>query len=208
MLQHHHAIGDIGDDAEIVSDEHHRHVAATLQVSDQLQDLRLRRDVQRRRRFVGDQHGRLQRQRHGDHHALALAAGQLMRIGAHRTLGIRQADLAQQLERFLLSLPRRQEIMRLEHLGDLVADPHHRVQRRHRLLKHHGDVAAAQRQPRVLVEREQVLPLEDDLAGLGFTFSGSRPISAWAHIDFPEPDSPTTQRILPAVRSNDTSSTA
>ena len=165
MLKHDHAIGDIGDDAEIVGDEHHRHVAATLQVADQLENLRLRRDVQRRRRLVGDQHGRLQRQRHGDHRALTLAAGQLMRIGAHRPLRVRQADLAQQLERFLLSLPRRQEIMRLEHLGDLLADPHQGVQRRHRLLKHHGDVAAAERQPRALIKRQQVLPLEDDLAG-------------------------------------------
>src|SRR5450756_281205 len=42
----------------------------------------------------------------------------------------------------------------------------------------------------------------------GTTLSGRSPIRAWAHIDFPEPDSPTTQRILPAVRSNETPSTA
>ncbi len=105
MLKHDHAVGDIGDDAEIMGDEHHRHVAATLQVADQFQDLRLRRDVERRGRLVGDQHGRFERQRHGDHRALTLAAGQLMRIGAHRRFRIRQADLAQQVEGFLLCAP-------------------------------------------------------------------------------------------------------
>ena len=157
MLQHDHAVGDIGHDAEVMGDEHHRHVATALQVADQFQDLRLRRDVERGGRLVGDQHGRFERKRHGDHRPLTLAAGQLMRIGAHRRFRIRQADLAQQVESFLLALPRRQEIMRLEHLGDLVADPHQGVQRRHRLLKHHGDVAAAQRKPAALVQLEEIL---------------------------------------------------
>jgi hypothetical protein len=58
-----------------VGDEHDGHVAAALQVTDQLEDLRLRRDIERRRWFVGDEHGRLERQRHGDHGALALTAG-------------------------------------------------------------------------------------------------------------------------------------
>src|SRR5882757_5189815 len=40
------------------------------------------------------------------------------------------------------------------------------------------------------------------------TVSGNSPISAWAHIDFPDPDSPTTQTISPATRSNETPSTA
>ena len=59
----------------------------------------------------------------------------------------------------------RQQAMRLEHLGDLVADPHQRVQRRHRLLEHHRDVAAAQAEPLVLVEGQEVLSLKQNLAG-------------------------------------------
>ena len=47
-----------------------------------LQDLRLDRDVERRRRLVGDQQRRAADQRHGDHRALAQAAGKLERIGA------------------------------------------------------------------------------------------------------------------------------
>ena len=41
---------------------------------DQPQDLRLRRDIQRGGRLVGDQQRGLQRQRHGDHDALPLSA--------------------------------------------------------------------------------------------------------------------------------------
>ena len=94
VLKHDHAICDLGDDAEIVGDEHDGHVAAALQIADQLEDLRLRRDLERRGRLVGHQHGRLQRQRHGDHRALALASRQLMGVGAHDPLRIGQADLA------------------------------------------------------------------------------------------------------------------
>ena len=36
--------------------------------------------------------------RHGDHHALALAAGQLMRIGLHAALGLGNAHELQQLD--------------------------------------------------------------------------------------------------------------
>ena len=51
-------------------------------LSHQREDLRLDRDVERRRRLVGDQQQRIAGQRHGDHHALAHAAGQLVRIVA------------------------------------------------------------------------------------------------------------------------------
>ena len=50
--------------------------------SDDVEDLRLDGDVERGGRLVGDQHLRIAGQRHGDHGALAHAAGQLMRIFA------------------------------------------------------------------------------------------------------------------------------
>ena len=51
-----------------------------LQLAQQVEDLRLDRHVERGRRLVGDQQLRLAGQRHGDHHALAHAAGELVRI--------------------------------------------------------------------------------------------------------------------------------
>ncbi|MDT4844099.1 hypothetical protein FQZ97_780420 [compost metagenome] len=74
LAHHHDAVGDVGHHAEIVRDENDADAHALLYILDQAQDLRLRRNVQRGRGLVGDQHVRLQRQRHGDHHPLALAA--------------------------------------------------------------------------------------------------------------------------------------
>jgi hypothetical protein len=37
-------------------------------------------------------------ERHGDHHALALAAGELMRVGVSRRSGLSRPDLAQELD--------------------------------------------------------------------------------------------------------------
>jgi hypothetical protein len=60
--------------------------------------------------LVGDQHARLEGQRPGDHHPLALAAGQLVGV-AGRAAG-RQADLLQQPPDLGLSLL----------VGDLVVE--------------------------------------------------------------------------------------
>ena len=48
---------------------------------EQLEDLRLHRHVERRRRLVGDQQLGVVDERHRDHHALAHAAGELVRVG-------------------------------------------------------------------------------------------------------------------------------
>ena len=74
------AVGDLGHHAHVVRDERDRHAFLVLQQLDQLEDLGLDRDVERGGRLVGDQELRLARERHGDHHALAHAAGEPVRI--------------------------------------------------------------------------------------------------------------------------------
>ena len=69
-----------------------------MSVRQQFQDLRLDGDVERGGRLVGDQQLRVVRQRRGDHHPLALAAGELVRIGVEPFLGIRQPGLVQQVQ--------------------------------------------------------------------------------------------------------------
>ena len=59
-------------------DEHHRHADFLLELADELEDLGLNGDVERRGRLVGDQQLRLAGERHGDHHALAHAARECM----------------------------------------------------------------------------------------------------------------------------------
>ena len=59
------------------------------QTADQLEELGLDRHVQRRRRLVGHDQRRMAAQRHGDHHPLALAARQLVRVALERSRRVR-----------------------------------------------------------------------------------------------------------------------
>ena len=99
LLHHRDVVGDLAHDVEVVGDEQHRHAVARLQALQQLEDLRLHGDVERGGRLVGDEEIGAVGERHGDHDALALAAGQLMRIGAEPLGGIGNADLLEQLDR-------------------------------------------------------------------------------------------------------------
>ena len=51
----HDLVGHLGDHAEVVGDEHDRHVVLVLEIAHQVEDLRLGRHVERRGRLVGDQ---------------------------------------------------------------------------------------------------------------------------------------------------------
>ena len=59
-------------------DEEVREAEVALQVLEQVQDLRLDRDVERRDRLVADDEVGVDRERAGDPDALALATGELM----------------------------------------------------------------------------------------------------------------------------------
>ena len=78
-----------------------------LQLPQQVEDLRLRGDVERRRRLVGDQQARIAGQRHRDHRPLAQPAAQLERVLVDAALRLRDADAAQRFDapapRFLLA---------------------------------------------------------------------------------------------------------
>ena len=53
-------VDELRDHAQVVRDEDHRHAELVLQLAEQVEDLRLDGDVQRRRRLVGDQQRGLQ----------------------------------------------------------------------------------------------------------------------------------------------------
>ena len=73
--------------------------SSSLQPQQQLQDLVLDGDVERRGRLVGQQQLRPAGQRDRDHRALPHAAGELVRIVVEPPLRVRDADLVQQLDR-------------------------------------------------------------------------------------------------------------
>ena len=137
------AVDELGDDAEVVRDEQHRHVQPVAKLAQQAEDLELHGDVERGGRFVGDEHLRPAGERDGDHHPLAHPARQLMRIGAHLQRRIGNADHLKKLARALAGGGAGEAVVDAHRFGDLLADPDHRIERGHRLLEDHRDIAVA-----------------------------------------------------------------
>ena len=82
-LRHHaDAVRHLAHDAEVVGDEQHAPCRSARAGRGGVQDLGLDGDVERGGGLVGDQQVGLVGERHGDHHALALAARELVRVGA------------------------------------------------------------------------------------------------------------------------------
>src|SRR5580704_3437802 len=92
------AIRDLRDDAEIVGDEKERELKFAAQFREQSKDLRLHGDVERGGGLVCNQDAGARGERHGDHHALAQAAGKLMRILARADARLRYRGAFQSSE--------------------------------------------------------------------------------------------------------------
>ena len=183
-----------------------RHGQLALQLLDQRQDLRLDGHVQRRGGLVGDQQRGLAGQRHGDHHALAHAARQLVRMAAQHACAPRGCAPGP-----ACAAPRpaprgcARPWCSADRFGDLLAHGEHRVERGHRLLEHHRHVGAAQAAHLRLRAPAPCRALA--AAAASATCCRSRwcrrlappAASAPATItDLPEPDSPTMASVSPA----------
>ena len=157
-------VGVAGHDAEVVGDDEHRDAELAGQVLQQLQDLGLDGHVERRGGLVGEDERRVAGQRHGDHDPLAHAAAELVRVLAKPPLRVRDPHQREDLRRPGPGLGGCHLEVDLQGLGDLPADGQHRVQRGHGLLEDHGDLAPPDAAHLVLGEREEIPPLEEDLA--------------------------------------------
>ena len=153
---------DVADDAEVMGDEEKRDAEVALQVLEQVDHLRPDRDVERRDRLVGDDEVGLQRERAGDADALALAAGEGVRVAV---LGVaRQADDAEELADLvarLVGLP--DQAVDDQRLGDDVEDLHPRIEAGVGVLEDDLHVAA-ELSELLAADRGDVLALEEDLA--------------------------------------------
>ena len=164
-IHHGDFVADLGDDAEIVGDQDDRGIAGGLQLAHEVEDLRLQRHVERGGRLVGDQQPRIAGQRHRDHHALAHAAGKLVRIFVDALFRRGDVDAAQQLDGALARLPVRAAAVAQEGFDDLVADGEARIERGHRLLEDHGEPVAPEVAQRLVGHVEQIEAVEADRAG-------------------------------------------
>src|SRR4051794_27542517 len=160
VLHHADVVRKSAHDPKIMGDEQHRHAEARLQVLQEFQDLRLHGDVECGGRLVGDQEVRLVRERHRDHHALTLSAGELVRIARQPPFGIRDAAQAEQLDNALARGRAGYAAVQKENFADLLLDSVERVERAHRLLEDNRDVVAAHFSDVALRKTEQLLSLE------------------------------------------------
>jgi hypothetical protein len=104
-------------------------------------------------------------QRHRDHHALALAAGQLMRIAGEPRFRLWNADLREQLQRPRPRHRTANAAVQLQNLADLRLDGVQRIERGHRLLEDDRNVIAADAANFALRQIEQFAALEAYGAG-------------------------------------------
>ena len=79
-IHHADAVRHVAHHRQIVADEQVGQAEAVLQVAHQVEDLRLHRDVERRGRLVADDELGIAGKRARDRDALALAAGELVRV--------------------------------------------------------------------------------------------------------------------------------
>ena len=200
LLHHADDVGELAHDAQIVGDEQHRHAEPRLQLLQQGEDLRLHGDVERGGRLIRDEEIRLVGECHGDHRALALAAGELVGIALEPQLRIGDADLAEQLDGACARGEPGQSAMQQENLADLLLDGVQRIERGHRLLEDDRDIVAAHAANLGLRQVEQ---LGWCAAGYGRSLSTESAVT-----DLPEPDSPTSATVSPFLMAKEMRSTA
>ncbi len=156
-------VGDVPDHGQVVGDEDVGEVELRLEAVQQVDHLGLHRDVQRGHRLVGDDHLRAQRKPPCDADALALAAGELVRIAVD-VLRV-EADHVQQLLDPAAAVALRCHFgVDVVRLPDDVPDRHTGVEGRVRVLEDHLDVAA-DRLEGPAGQPGDVLALEQDGAG-------------------------------------------
>ena len=114
-----------------------------LEVLQQIENLRLDRDVQRGGRFIGDEQFWLGDERHRDHNALAHAAGEFVWVTANPMGCVRHADLLQRAYAAPDGVAPVDSFVNHQRLDQLVFNSRIWIQRRHRALENHRDALAA-----------------------------------------------------------------
>src|SRR6516164_6511300 len=149
-------VANLGDHSEIVGYENDRGIGGGLQVTHEVEDLRLNGDVERRRGLVGNQELRIASECESDHCPLAHAAGKPMRIVVDALLGRWDFHQPQQIDGARTRLSSRQAAVADEGLRNLLAYRVDRIERRHRFLEDHRQPIAAQVAHLAIGQAEQI----------------------------------------------------
>ena len=111
---------------DVVGDEQVGELVPLLKVAEQIEDLRLHRDVEGRDRLVGDDQRRLHRQCPSDPHPLPLPSRQL--VGKALCVGRLETDVAQQVGDAIGDLAAGDRPMDEKRLREDPSHPHPRRQ--------------------------------------------------------------------------------
>ena len=172
-VHHHHPARILGDDPHVVGDQHDRGTELLLELDHQVEDLRLDGDVEGGGGLVGEQDLRTAGKGHPDHHALVHAAGELVGVLVRTPLRLGHAHEPEHVHGALPCIAPGQALVANERLRDLATHRDHRIQRCHRLLEDHRDLASAHLLHLRLGEVQEVVALEahraarDAARGLG-----------------------------------------
>ena len=155
-------IGEVAHDREVVRNDDQRGVSLGLDLVQQVEDRRLHGDIQRRDRFVGDDHVGIAGQCASDRHPLLLTARELVGLSAGE-LRRQPHDLEEMRDLVRRSAPR-QSTQAPKRPADCVADRVARVERAVGVLEDHLDRALDRGRPRLDADRTNLVALELDPA--------------------------------------------
>ena len=155
-----HPVAEPGDHPEVVGNQDEPRLELALKVGEQVEDLRLDGDVEGGGRLVRDDEVGLAHEGHRDHHPLAEAAGELVRVLPQPPLRPRDPDLLQQPHRPVTGRRRACPPVPPLRFDELVADGVGGVQRRHRLLEDHAHPVSPDVGHLSLREPEEILAVE------------------------------------------------
>jgi hypothetical protein len=164
------ALAHLRDYREVVADEEDTRSELLAERRDEVEHLGLDGRVEAGRRLIEDEKRWILREGHGDDHALLHPAGELVRVTAHDSPGIRNVDLVEHglapRLGFVLG-----EAEKLEHLGELRPDTDRRVQRRGGVLVDHRKRRRLQPADFAAAHGQHVLAVQSDRAALDLRVS-------------------------------------
>ena len=160
------AVAHFRDDGEVVGDEDDGGAEIALALADEVEDLLLDGDVEGGGGFVANEQLGPGDEGHGDHDALAHAAGKFVRVGMDAALGLGDADFREGFDGAVEGFLAADVFMEGERLDELGADLHEGIQRGHGILENHGNALAADFAQFFLGHFKQVLAIEKRAAAV------------------------------------------
>jgi len=137
-------VGKFRDHPQIMGDERDGHSVLSLQRVQQIENLGLRRDIERCRGFIGNENARVACKSHRDHGTLPKSTRELEAVLSKDFPRPRYIDISQERGRDIRRFARVEPgPVEPEDLNELASDRVYGAERRHGFLEHVGDLAPA-----------------------------------------------------------------